>query len=80
MIAGISDSVVKQFKNKIDQLKYPREWIEYMFQTVKRFYYIQFALYLAYLYALNLLVMEGLSQEQRAWTWQFYCSLCCVTF
>ena len=42
----MSDSIVNQFKNKIDLLKFPREWIKYTFNKVKKFFYIQFTMLL----------------------------------
>lgn len=40
-----------------------------MFENVKKFYYIQFALYLVYAYAQYYLVVSGLMGEKRVQSW-----------
>jgi hypothetical protein len=64
---------VNQFQDKIDLLKFPREWNQYRFEKVKKFYYYQFAFYLIYVFAQYSLIVYGLDEEKGAWTWSFFC-------
>lgn len=65
IIAEWSEQLVNQFPDKIDHLKFPRAWTEYMFEEVKIFYYIQFAFYLVYVYAQYWLVQQGLMLKEE---------------
>ena len=54
--------------DKIDQLKFVREWNEVKFEEVKTFYYCQFAFYLVYTCSQYQLLLE-LQEDKRTWTW-----------
>ena len=64
------DKIVNQFPEKIDLLKFAKEWSEVMFNKIKWFYYFQFALYLVYTISQYFLLTDHQLNEGLP-TWAF---------
>ena len=63
--------------DKIDSLKFAREWNEVKFEVVKTFYYCQFAFFLVYASSQYDLLLE-LHEDKTTWTWLHYMSFICL--
>lgn len=59
--------MVDQFQDKIEDLKFAREWNGMLFDEVRHFYYRQFAFYLLYALGLNWLLLGR--ESNRDWSW-----------
>ena len=55
--------------DKIDQLKFAREWNEVKFEKVKTVYYGQFAFFLVYACSQYWLLLELQEDKRTPWTW-----------
>jgi len=54
-------------------MKFTKEWNEVMFETVRGFYYRQFAIYCVYCYCIFQLVLRDMQGKvEETWTWLEY--------
>lgn len=62
-------TIIEMFPDKIEDIKFAREWNEMLFAEVKSFYYKMFVFYMIFVFALNYLLMGIKSEEALEWTW-----------
>ena len=63
------DILIEQFPDNIEDMKFTKEWNEYMFEQVRGFYYRQFVIYLIYCYCMYKLVLRDMEGDETDWTW-----------
>lgn len=66
------DTLIEQFPDCIDDMKYTQEWNEVMFERVRGFYYRQFGIYLIYCFCIFKLVLRDMQGNDAPLTWLEY--------